>query len=90
MAVLEQDFIIANKLGIHARVAAQIVKVASQFESDVWISKSGNSVNGKSILDVMTLVCPHGSKIRISAAGQDAAEALKALAALFQNKFGES
>ncbi|MCE5334576.1 MAG: HPr family phosphocarrier protein [Desulfobacteraceae bacterium] len=85
----EQEFIVANKLGIHARVAAQIVKVACQFQSEVFISKCGISVNGKSILDVMTLVCPHGSKIHISAKGPDAHEALNALAALFQTKFGE-
>lgn len=89
MEVLEQEFIVANKLGIHARVAAQIVKVANQFESEIWILKSGNQVNGKSILDVMTLVCPHGSKIHISASGPDASAALSALAALFQAKFGE-
>lgn len=90
--VLEQEFIVANKLGIHARVAAQIVKVASQFQSDVWISKTGNNnrVNGKSILDLLTLVCPCGCKVSISADGPDAKEALNALACLFQAKFGES
>ena len=87
--VLEQEFIVANKLGIHARVAAQIVKVASQFESDIWIAKGDNRVSGKSILDVMTLVCPHGSKVQISANGPDASEAVNALAVLFQTKFGE-
>ena len=90
---MEQEFIVANKLGIHARVAAQIVKVASQFKSEIWISKSGNSgskVNGKSILDVLTLVCPHGSRIQILADGPDAPDALNALAGLFQAKFGES
>jgi len=87
---LEQEFIISNKLGIHARVAAQIVKVAAQFQSEIWIMKSGNRVNGKSILDVMTLVCPHGSRIRVSADGPDAAAAMDALAHLFQTKFGES
>lgn len=90
LPALAQEFIVANKLGIHARVAAQIVKVASQFESDIFLTKCGVSVNGKSILDVMTLVCPHGSKIFISAKGPDASEALNALAALFQTKFGES
>jgi len=88
-AVLEQEFVVANRLGIHARVAAQIVKVASQFESEIWIAKSGNRVNGKSILDLMTLVCPHGSNIRVSVRGPDAAAALSALATLFQTKFGE-
>ena len=89
-AILEQEFIISNKLGVHARVAAQIVKVASQFKSEIRISKSGSTVNGKSILDVMTLVCPHGSRILISASGPDASDALGALAILFQTKFGEA
>lgn len=87
---MEQEFIVSNKLGIHARVAAQIVQVASQFRSDLWISKSGGKVNCKSILDVLTLACPHGSRILISACGPDASEALDALAVLFQSKFGES
>jgi phosphocarrier protein HPr len=89
---LEQAFIVSNRLGIHARVAAQIVKVASQFKCDIWLSKGGNNhkVNGKSILDIMTLVCPHGSKVHIFAEGPDADEAMTALAGLFQTKFGES
>lgn len=89
MTVLEKEFIVANKLGIHARVAAQIVKVASQYQSEIWILKGGNKVNGKSILDLLTLVCPHGSKVHVSACGPDASDALNALAALFQTKFGE-
>lgn len=90
---MEQEFVVANKLGIHARVAAQIVKISSQFKSEVWISKHGNSgnrVNGKSILDVLTLVCPHGSRVQIVADGPDASDVLNALAVLFQAKFGES
>jgi phosphocarrier protein HPr len=87
--VLEQEFIVANKLGIHARVAAQIVKVASQFESEIWIAKGGSKANGKSILDLMTLVCPIGTRLHVSAIGSDAMEALNALAVLFQTKFGE-
>jgi phosphocarrier protein len=75
---------------MHARVAAQIVKVASQYESAISITKSGASVNCKSILDLLTLVCPPGSKVRVSADGRDAAEALGAIAGLFQSKFGES
>jgi phosphocarrier protein HPr len=89
IGMLEQEFIVANRLGIHARVAAQIVKVASQFESEVWIAKGDTKVSGKSILDIMTLVCPHGSKVQISASGPDAPEVLGALAVLFQTKFGE-
>lgn len=89
METVEKEFIVANRLGIHARVAAQIVKVANQFEAEIWILKSGNKVNGKSILDLLTLVCPHGSKVHISACGPDASDALNALASLFQAKFGE-
>ena len=86
---LEQEFVVANKLGIHARVAAQIVKVATRYQSEISITKCGVSVNGKSILDLMTLVCPHGSKIQILAQGPDAPEAIGELASLFQAKFGE-
>ena len=84
-----QEFLVANRLGIHARVAAQIVKVASRFESEILITKCDFTVNGKSILDLMTLVCPYGSRVQVSAKGPDATEALNALAALFQTKFGE-
>lgn len=87
---MEQEFIVANQLGIHARVAAQIVKIAAQYEAEVHISKSGNTVNGKNLLDLLTLVCPKGSKVLVSARGPDAAEVLAALATLFQTKFGES
>ncbi len=68
----------------------QIVKVANQFQSEIWISKSGAKVNGKSILDLLTLVCPHGSRVRVSVNGPDAPDALGALASLFQTKFGET
>jgi phosphocarrier protein HPr len=86
---LQQEFVVANRLGIHARVAAQIVKAAVQFESEIHISKAGVSVSGKSILDLMTLICPHGSTIHVTVEGPDASEALDALASLFQTKFGE-
>ncbi len=88
--IVEQEFTVTNELGIHARVAAQIVKLANRFESEIWLSKDGNSVNGKNILDVMTLECPRGSTVRVAARGLDAAEAVQALAVLFRNKFGES
>jgi phosphocarrier protein HPr len=88
-SALVQEFVVANRLGIHARVAAQIVRVTTRFTSEILFSKCGTTVNGKSILDLMTLICPHGCKITISAKGPDAAEALDALATLFQTKFGE-
>ncbi len=87
---IEQEFTVPNKLGFHARVAAQIVKVASQFRSDIWFVKDDASVNGKSILDVMSLECPRGTKVKVVTRGDDAEDALKAMAELFQSKFGES
>jgi phosphocarrier protein len=88
-AALEQEFVVSNRLGMHARVAAQIVRVACRFESEILISRCGITVNGKSILDLMTLICPYGSTVHVCAKGPDAAEALNALAGLFQTKFGE-
>jgi phosphocarrier protein len=90
MVNLEQDFVVPNRLGIHARVAAQIVKLVNQFDCELWIVKDGNKVNGKSILDLLSLMCPQGSRIKVMASGRDAAGALSALAGLFQSKFGES
>jgi phosphocarrier protein HPr len=87
--VLEQEFIVANKKGLHARAAAQIVRLATQFEADVWITKDGVRVNGKSILDVLTLATPHGSKVLVATEGRDADAVMQALAGLFQTKFGE-
>jgi phosphocarrier protein HPr len=87
--VLEQEFVIANKKGLHARAAAQIVRMAALFEADVWLIKDGVRVNGKSILDVLTLASPHGSKVVVATQGRDAEAVMKALAGLFQTKFGE-
>jgi phosphocarrier protein HPr len=69
---LEQEFIVANKKGLHARVAAQIVRIATQYQADVWILKEGIKVDAKSILDVLTLASPHGSKLLVSTEGPDA------------------
>jgi phosphocarrier protein len=90
MGNLEQDFIVTNRLGIHARVAAKIVTLASQFDCDLWFAKDGNKVSGKSVLDLMTLMCPKGCTVKVSADGRDAAQVLDALAALFRTKFGEA
>jgi phosphocarrier protein HPr len=86
---LEQEFIVANKKGLHARVAAQIVRIATQYQADVWIFKGGVKVDAKSILDVLMLASPHGSRLLVSTEGPDAGTVMEALAALFQAKFGE-
>ena len=88
--ICDQEFVVANRLGIHARVAAQIVKCAGRFDAEVTITKDGHTVDGKSILDVMTLACPQWGKLRVCARGPDAEEALRAIESLFQAKFGEA
>ena len=90
MAEQDQEFVVANRLGIHAKVAAQIVKVAKQYRSDVWITKKDHTVSGKNLLDVLTLFCPQGTMVRVSASGDDASEAMDALSLPFQTKLGES
>jgi phosphocarrier protein HPr len=80
---------IVNKNGLHARPAAEIVKLAAKFQSEITIVKDDLDVNGKSIMGVMMLAAEHGSTILLRADGPDADAALDALAMLVSNKFGE-
>jgi len=80
---------IANKYGLHARPAAEFVKLATRFRSEVWVSKDDVEVSGKSIMGVMMLAAEHGSHIHIRADGEDAAEAVDALTKLVESRFGE-
>ena len=89
MTEQRRDIEIVNKLGLHLRAAAQFIQTANRFKSDVTVHKDGKSVNGKSIMGVMTLVAVKGSRISVSAKGEDAASCLEALSALAGNKFGE-
>ena len=81
---------IENKNGLHARPAAEIVKCAAKFRSEITIVKDDLDVNGKSIMGVMMLAAEHGSSITLRAEGPDADQALEALADLVHNRFGES
>jgi len=81
---------IENKNGIHARPAAEIVKCAAKFRSEITIVKDDLDVNGKSIMGVMMLAAEHGSSITLRAEGPDADQALDALAKLVHERFGES
>lgn len=81
---------IENKNGLHARPAAEIVKCAAKFRSEITIVKDDLDVNGKSIMGVMMLAAEHGSSITLRAEGPDAEQALEALAQLVHNRFGES
>lgn len=89
MTTLSAEYQIVNRLGLHARAAAQLVQTANRFLSDVIIEKDGNEVNGKSIMGLLMLAAPQGSTISITVTGDDAAEALKQIGLLINNGFGE-
>jgi phosphocarrier protein HPr len=80
---------IANKNGLHARPAAEIVKTATKFASDIVIVRDDLEVNGKSIMGVLMLAAECGSTIMLRASGPDEAAAVDAIATLITNKFGE-
>jgi phosphocarrier protein HPr len=81
---------IVNKLGLHARAAAKLTHVASGFQSEIWVSRSGRRVNAKSIMGVMMLAAGKGSQVLLEAEGADADAALAALSKLIADKFGEA
>jgi phosphocarrier protein len=85
----KKDFTILNKLGIHARPAAQFVKTANRFQSDIFVEKDGEEVDGKSIMGLMMLAAGHGSVISVNAEGADADAALAAIGELIERKFEE-
>ena len=89
MTTLSAEYQIVNRLGLHARAAAQLVQTANRFLSDVMIEKDGNEVNGKSIMGLLMLAAPQGSTISITVTGDDAAEALNQIGSLIKNGFGE-
>jgi phosphocarrier protein HPr len=84
-----KTFEIKNKLGLHARVAAKLVQVATKFKSRIYFEKDGWEVNGRSLLGILTLDCPQGSRLIVRAEGMDATEAIAALSQLIENKFDE-
>jgi phosphocarrier protein len=80
---------IRNELGLHARAATKLVEVACRYEADLYLSKDGREVNGKSIMGVLLLTATRGSVIEIRGVGADAEELVQAIAALIEGKFGE-
>jgi phosphocarrier protein len=86
---MTKEFLVSNKLGIHARPAALFVKTTNRFECDVFVEKDGEKVNGKSIMGLMMLAAGPGSKLTIQANGPDAAKALAEIEALIKRKFDE-
>ncbi|WP_438971398.1 HPr family phosphocarrier protein [Methylophaga sp.] len=87
--MMEQTYTIINKLGLHARAAAKFVTTASNFESDIKVSRDGRTVNGKSIMGVMMLAAAKGTEITVNAEGNDAPDALSAIENLINDFFGE-
>ncbi len=86
---MTQEITITNKLGIHARPAAQMVKKANTFDAEITIEKDGEEVDGKSIMGLMMLAAGHGSVLKITTEGPQAKEALEALIDLVKRDFEE-
>lgn len=87
--MLKQEFLIINRLGLHARASALFVKTASRFDAEVRLAKEGIEVNGKSIMGIMMLAASKGTTVSLSVEGADEAEALQAIGELITNGFGE-
>jgi phosphocarrier protein len=83
------DVEIINQKGLHARAAAKLVNMAASFESEVFLTKDGNEVNGKSILGLLMLAAQQGSIISLTTDGPDEGEAFEKLVGLINNKFEE-
>ncbi|TAL87017.1 MAG: HPr family phosphocarrier protein [Rhodanobacter sp.] len=87
--MLEQDVVISNRLGLHARASAKLVQLAQGFKSTVWLVSKGREVNAQSIMGVMMLAAGLGATLTIRADGPDEQSALTAVAELFERKFDE-
>ncbi len=87
---LTKKLAIKNKLGLHARAAALLVQTVNRFEAEVAISKDGQTVDGRSIMGVLTLAATQGSEIAVEARGKQADEALRAVEKLVEKKFYEN
>lgn len=87
--MLKKDIVVRNKSGIHARPAAMIAETAQRFTCEIFLERDGTVVNAKSIIDIMLLAAEKGSKILLSASGDDESEAYEAIFDLFERKFDE-
>jgi phosphocarrier protein HPr len=87
--MLQQDVIIINKLGLHARASAKLSQLAAQFPCEVWLVRNGRRVNAKSIMGVMMLAAAKDSTIAIETSGEKEQEAMAAVRALIDDYFGE-
>jgi phosphocarrier protein len=86
---MRREFVVINKLGIHARPAAMFVKIANRFSCTILVEKDGEVVNGKSIMGLMMLAAGPGSTLTVNCEGDDCQEALAEIEALIKRKFDE-
>ncbi len=89
MGELKKEFTVINRLGLHARASAELVKLTNQFSARVTLSKGSMTVDGKSILGIMSLAAGMGTEITVYCEGQDCNEAMAAIGDLIANFFGE-
>jgi phosphocarrier protein HPr len=89
--MIHQSILVSNRLGLHARAAAKLVRLASRFSSDIYLSRedANQQIDSKSILGILMLAASQGTRLVISIEGQDEAEAGAAICRLFETKFGE-
>ena len=87
--MLDQEITVINRLGLHARASAKLTHLASGFKSEIWLTRNGRRVNGKSIMGVMMLAAAQGTTVKVEAHGEDESNALIAMAKLFADRFGE-
>ena len=87
--MIKKPITISNKLGLHARASAKLTKLAGSFPCDVWLSKGERRINAKSIMGVRMLAAGLGSVVELETDGPSEAEAMDALVALIDGKFGE-
>ncbi|HEY9111844.1 MAG TPA: HPr family phosphocarrier protein [Rhodanobacteraceae bacterium] len=87
--MVEKEIVVSNKLGLHARASAKLVQLVQGFKSTIWLIGGDREVNAKSIMGVMMLAAGIGTPLTLRAEGPDEAQALDAIAALFERKFDE-
>lgn len=88
-AAVTREIVIRNRLGLHARAAAQFVKTAGRFQAEITVESGRHKVNAKSIMGLLMLAAAQGASLTVRAAGEDGPAALQALADLVERKFGE-
>jgi phosphocarrier protein len=87
--IVQREFTIRNRQGLHARPAAMLVKLCNTFQSEIWVEKGEEQVNGKSIMGLMMLAANHGAVIKVTAEGMDAETAVEKIGALVESGFME-